>query len=195
MGLFDDVLVNQPNQGQQDIFNQPMQDQSMFGQSMPMQDQSMFSQPIQGYQNQGMYGQPMQGGYDNYGYQNQGMYNQPYNQSYGQSMQGYNNYGYQNQNPYGYQGQVGSVDRFGNVKYTRAQIIQGLRDYVMNNSGVMISKEEKIDDTPQLLRHACAEAKISQLGINYFYVPEMGLQIPFYFCTACGKLFYPREVM
>jgi hypothetical protein len=115
----------------------------------------------------------------------------PYNQGqmqYGQQTPYNNQYG-------GYNQQMGTMDAFGNIKYTRSQIIQGLRDYVINMSGVIINKEERIEDTPQLLRHACAEAKVSYLSINYFMIPEMCMQVPFYFCTACGKLFYPRDFM
>lgn len=138
-----------------------------------------------GYGGNGYGGNVGYDGFNGYGGNDYGM---GYNSGYGNQGYDFGNQGY------GY-GQQGSVDRFGNVKYTKGQIIQGLRDYVTMNTGIPISAEEKIEDTPQLMRHACAAAKISQLGINYFCVPEMGLQIPFYFCTACGKLFYPKDFM
>ena len=97
--------------------------------------------------------------------------------------------GYPQMQGYGYS------QGFQQIRYTKGQIIQGLRDYVVNCSRVPINKEERIDDTPKLLRHACAECKVSQLGINQFNIPEMYLSIPFYFCKSCGKLYYPREIM
>ena len=102
---------------------------------------------------------------------------------------GENDYGMYN-DEYG-----GRMDRFGNIRYTRPQIIQVLRDYCTNSTGVYISKEEKIDEAPQLLRHACAEAGISQLSMYEFPVQAMGISVPFYFCKACGKLFYMKDFM
>ena len=90
---------------------------------------------------------------------------------------------------------AGRMDASGYVKYTRAQMLDGLRNYVImcNNGRVPISKEEKLEETPQLLRHACAECGVSQLQMLTFNIPEAGIQIPFYFCTACGKLFYWKD--
>ena len=90
---------------------------------------------------------------------------------------------------------MGRVDSYGQVTYRRNEILQGLRDYVVNQTGKPISKEEKIEETPELLRHACVECKVSQLGVCYFTVPEMNLSVPFYFCTACGKLYYLKDFM
>lgn len=121
----------------------------------------------------------MDGFYGGNGYPNMGM-------NYGQGMAGYGQ---------GMQQPMGMYDYGNMIRYSKSQILQGLRDYVVGVSNVPIVREEKLEDTPQLLRHACAEAKVSQLGMNQFTVPEMGLSIPFYFCTACGKLFYPKDLM
>lgn len=90
---------------------------------------------------------------------------------------------------------VGRMDYSGYVKYSRQQMLEGLRNYVINcNQGrVMISREEKLEETPQLLRHACADCGISYLQMLTFNIPEAGIQIPFYFCTSCGKLFYYKD--
>lgn len=114
--------------------------------------------------------------------------------------QGYNGqaspYPYAAQAAQGYtQAPVGRIDRMGMVHYTRGQYIDGLRAYVMNSSGIQITSEERIDETPALLRHACAASRISMLPICYFNVPETGVQIPFYFCMSCGKLFYMKDFM
>lgn len=96
---------------------------------------------------------------------------------------------------FGYQPPIGRMDYSGYVKYTRPQMLDGLRNYViMSNQGkVMISREEKLEETPQLLRHACADCGISYLQMLTFNIPEAGVQIPFYFCTACGKLYYYKD--
>lgn len=95
----------------------------------------------------------------------------------------------------GMQMPCGTIDCAGYVKYTRQQMLDGLRNYViMNTQGrVPISRAEKIEETPQLLRHACAECGVSRLQMLVFNIPEAGVQIPFYFCTACGKLFYYKD--
>lgn len=90
---------------------------------------------------------------------------------------------------------VGRVDSMGYVHYTRQQMLDGLRNYVIQNTQgrVPIAREEKLEETPQLLRHACAECGVSYLQMLQFPIPEMNLVIPFYFCTACGKLFYYKD--
>lgn len=95
----------------------------------------------------------------------------------------------------GYQSPIGRMDYSGYVKYSRAQMLEGLRNYVVmaNQGRVPISREEKLDETPQYLRHACAECGVSQLQMLQFNIPEAGVSIPFYFCTACGKLFYWKD--
>ena len=90
---------------------------------------------------------------------------------------------------------MGRVDKYGMVHYTKAQILDGLRNYVIANTGRQITREEKLEETPQLLRHACAEAKITNLPLSNFYVAEMNVSVPFYFCQACGKLFYLKDFM
>ena len=100
--------------------------------------------------NQGGYGVPDNGTpYPQY--QQQGLdnglgagqtYNQGFQQPYGNQQQPY---GYPQQQ-YGYQqGPVGSVDRYGFIKYTRAQYIEGLRNYVMRASGKAIMSEERLE--------------------------------------------------
>ena len=115
--------------------------------------------------------------------QNMGM-NMPYGQN--------NMYGQQMMN--GMQ-QTGYDYGQGIIRHTKAEIIQGLRDYVVCNTGMPITVEVKIDETPDLLRHACASSGVSKLTMCHFYVYDIGLDIPFYFCMSCGKLFYPRDIM
>lgn len=104
-------------------------------------------------------------------------------------QQGYPAQGYQPQ----YQAPVGRMDASGYVKYTRQQMLDGLRNYVIMQTRMTINKEEKILETPQVLRHACAECGVSKLQMLQFRIPEAGISIPFYFCTACGKLYYYKD--
>lgn len=161
-------------QAQSQMMNNMQQSQSM----MPMQDQygqgmmQGYSQPIQGY-DQGM--MPMQ---------------DPYSQN---MMMQQNMYGTQMMNPYG-----GRVDQMGYVHYSRGQVLQMLRDYVVMNTGKTIVCEEKLDDLPMgSLRHCCAESKsiITSLNPYTFQLPEAGIQFQFYFCMDCCKLFYPKDFM
>lgn len=161
-------------QAQSQMMNNMQQSQSM----MSMQDQygqgmmQGYSQPIQGY-GQGM--MPMQ---------------DPYSQN---MMMQQNMYGTQMMNPYG-----GRVDQMGYVHYSRGQVLQMLRDYVVMNTGKTIVCEEKLDDLPMgSLRHCCAESKsiITSLNPYTFQLPEAGIQFQFYFCMDCCKLFYPKDFM
>lgn len=161
-------------QAQSQMMNNMQQSQNM----MPMQDQygqgmmQGYSQPMQGY-GQGM--MPMQ---------------DPYNQN---MMMQQNMYGTQMMNPYG-----GRVDQMGYIHYSRGQVLQMLRDYVVMNTGKTIVCEEKLDDLPMgSLRHCCAESKsiITSLSPYTFQLPEAGIQFQFYFCMDCCKLFYPKDFM
>lgn len=161
-------------QAQSQMMNNMQQSQGM----MPLQDQygqgmmQGYSQPMQGY-GQGM--MPMQ---------------DPYNQN---MMMQQNMYGTQMMNPYG-----GRVDQMGYIHYSRGQVLQMLRDYVVMNTGKTIVCEEKLDDLPMgSLRHCCAESKsiITSLSPYTFQLPEAGIQFQFYFCMDCCKLFYPKDFM
>lgn len=161
-------------QAQSQMMNNMQQGQNM----MQMQDQygqgmmQGYNQPMQGY-GQGM--MPMQ---------------DPYNQN---MMMQQNMYGTQMINPYG-----GRVDQMGYVHYSRGQVLQMLRDYVVMNTGKTIVCEEKLDDLPMgSLRHCCAESKsiITSLSPYTFQLPEAGIQFQFYFCMDCCKLFYPKDFM
>lgn len=161
-------------QAQSQMMNNMQQSQGM----IPMQDQygqgmmQGYNQPMQGY-SQGM--MPMQ---------------DPYSQN---MMMQQNMYGTQMMNPYG-----GRVDQMGYVHYSRGQVLQMLRDYVVMNTGKTIVCEEKLDDLPMgSLRHCCAESKsiITSLSPYTFQLPEAGIQFQFYFCMDCCKLFYPKDFM
>ena len=77
----------------------------------------------------------------------------------------------------------------------RALVIQCLREYVMSISQVPISAEVKLEEMPQLLKHACYQCGVSRLPMNTYSVQEFGINIPFYFCKGCGKLYYIKDFM
>lgn len=151
--------------------------------------QAMLQQQSQMPMNQGAYpysGPELFGMMQQQAMQQQAMY---------QPQGGYSMYGVmppQGGAPMGYDF-MGRMDASGYVRYTRQQMLDGLRNYVVMQTGVPISKEEKLPETPQFLRHACAQCGISSLQMLTFQIPEAGISIPFYFCTACGKLFYYKD--
>lgn len=161
-------------QAQSQMMNNMQQSQGM----MPMQDQ---------------YGQGMMQGYNQH-MQGHGQGMMPMQDPYNQNMMMQQNmYGTQMINPYG-----GRVDQMGYVHYSRGQVLQMLRDYVVMNTGKTIVCEEKLDDLPMgSLRHCCAESKsiITSLSPYTFQLPEAGIQFQFYFCMDCCKLFYPKDFM
>lgn len=174
MGYFDG-LVNDSGQG--------MNPQGQ-GQGMYPQDAGMYPQGAGMYpQDAGMYPQGA-GMYP----PDTGMYQQgqmPYQQGY---PQGYGN-------GYGAYPQ-GRVDGYGFVHYTHGQYLDGLRNFVMMNTQMAISQEDKLEEMPNgMFRHACAPAKISYLSPCRFDVPETGVSIPFFFCKACGRLYYFKDFM
>lgn len=81
------------------------------------------------------------------------------------------------------------------IRYTKTQYIEGLRGYVLRNTGIMPTREEKLEDIPEKIRHCCAYKKIIYLPRLNFGVPETGMNLPFYFCDGCGKLLYYKDFM
>ena len=154
--------------------------EDLFG-AAQAQAQNQMMQSKNMMQGQGM--MPMQG-------YNQGMMQDPYSQN---MMMQQSMYGNQMMSPYG-----GRVDQMGYVHYSRGQVLQMLRDFVVMNTGKTIMCEEKLDDLPMNnLRHCCAESKsiITNLCPYTFQLPEAGIQFQFYFCMDCCKLFYPKDFM
>lgn len=120
--------------------------------------------------------------------QNMAMQNQMLLQNQNMSMQ----------NQMMLQGQLNmgfSYDRYGMPKVTHKNALDMLRNYVMQTNGCYIQKEKKIEEAPQDIRHACVTVGVTKLPIQYFSIPEVGLNIPFYFCNKCGTLYIYRDFM
>ena len=153
---------------------------------MPMQGMPMQGMPIQGMPMQGMdYGMSMQGmpmqGMD-YGIPMQGM---DYGTQY--ATQGFldNQYIQQQLMQMLYNGK----------SQNKAFALDCLRAYVVQLCQVNISSEVKLEETPNLIKHACLPCKVSRLPVNQYTIPEFGISIPFYFCKGCGKLYYMKDFM
>lgn len=102
---------------------------------------------------------------------------------------GYNAGGYPQQTPTG----MGRIDSYGAIRYSKAEILQCLRDYIFKQTGMAVSREQKLEEEPDLLHHACAEAGVSFLGKCMFHVYDMNIAVPYYFCKACGKFYYYKD--
>ena len=101
----------------------------------------------------------------------QQMYSQPMNMQYSAYNQGMN---------------------YSVPKLTKGQIIDNLSGYVYNQTGVLVSKVEKIEEMPQTLRHSCVYTGVITLNkFTYSYASPQGyVDLPFFFCDKCGKLYY-----
>lgn len=169
MSLLDELEAAQASSQQLQEQNMLMQEQNMMMQEQ-MQMQNNMMQMQGGMMADPMYSQPM-------------FMQQPMMMPQMQSMQ------------------MCRYDRYGNYippKFSKVQLLQYMRDYIVNSTGRPISREEKLDDAPpQTLRHCCVEAKITSLPLNTFQAQSDGMpvNIQFYFCKACGKLIYVRDFM
>ena len=130
----------------------------------------------------------------NQGYGNMPQMDMNYNQGYGNMGygQGYGNM--PQMNMYNGQGYYG-MQQMQPIHYSKSQIIDVLRSFLQQSTNVAVSGEDKIEETPNELRHACAPWGVSFLQRCDFPVPEMGITVPFYFCKSCGKLFYLKDFM
>lgn len=126
------------------------------------------------YDNMNMIGQMNmnQVGYD---YQNNMQDFSMMNQGFGQSMPTFNNLGI--------------------MMLRRDEKMMYLKSYIMRNTGLEVEVEQKIDEVPQFLRHACPVCGVVKLPMYSFCIQEAQFSIQFYFCNHCRKLYYPADMM
>ena len=120
----------------------------------------------------------------NYGYQDQSMMGMgvPYQD---QAMMGMGV-------PYQDQAMVG----YGYPRVNKAMVLQEIQNYVFNMTRVPVAKVIKLDELDNKFRHACVQVgDVSFLDVNYFPVPMLGINVAFYFCTACGNLYIQKDFM
>lgn len=97
-----------------------------------------------------------------------------------------------NQMGYGQQQNAMGYDpNYGMPRLTKGTACQMVCEYVLQQTGVAVTKMTKIDECPSSMRHACVNGGIQSLPQYYLNVPsQFGmLTIYFYFCNICGKLF------
>lgn len=146
------------------------------------------------FNQQGMYNQGYSQDMHNQGYQ-QNMYGQGYSQDmYGQdyAQQSFN------QNLYGEQMYNGK--RFSG--YSVSELKQGLISYVMNLYQKPVRREVTLTEYPMSedndnalygnMRHACATRGVCYLAPQCFYIPEMDMNMVFYYCEDCNTLYYSK---
>ena len=81
-------------------------------------------------------------------------------------------------------------------RLTKQEIVAYLENYILNQTGLLPIKVERIEEFPDYLRHACWQcADVTYLYRNNFYIPEINYNIQYYFCSACCKLFIPRDIV
>lgn len=89
--------------------------------------------------------------------------------------------------------QMGQSYGIPNVHYSKAEILEGLKYYIANSTGIMVTRVVKLEDYPQFVKHACVNGKIQRLQPNTFTVPEAGISFQYWFCMYCGKLFLLKD--
>lgn len=107
-------------------------------------------------------------------------------------MQGYNSNGYP---PQGYPqiqlqgGNMGYPQQM--RRMPKYQVYDMITAYVQQQTGVAVTKLQKITETPEVFRHSCVQTGITTVQRCIYTVQSMGMPvtIPFYFCPSCGKLY------
>ncbi len=109
--------------------------------------------------------------------------------------------------------QLRGFDRYGNAKLsirklTGAEILNKLREHIFCNvrGDYELSPETQnrflhehptqIDEFPDRLRHACLYLGVTPLDKHIFNIENKDefYSIPYYFCSCCGKIFYPIDI-
>lgn len=77
------------------------------------------------------------------------------------------------------------------AKISKARIVDSIRQGVEITYKVPVSKIEYIDETPETIRHSCPMTGIAILNreISNVMIGNAYLEIPYYFCPVCGKLY------
>ena len=108
----------------------------------------------------------------------------------------HNNYGYGQNNGYmpmqGQQMQMGQM-QMGQMQMQGQQMPPKIPKYRMVE--LLSQCVEKIHEAPDTIRHSCVPMGITTLQ-RYVFTAQSGwdtLQIPFYFCPQCGKLFMYQD--
>ena len=79
---------------------------------------------------------------------------------------------------------------------TKTALLEWVKNYVQNGTGVFVTKVEKVDDLPQTIRHSCHLTGVCLINRATMYIPvgTYAVEVPYCFCTACGKLYVPKDL-
>lgn len=109
----------------------------------------------------------------------------------------------QEQQAWFYQQQQFRQDRYGMRKVNTVEARNELANYLCANTGKAVTQirevlSDGIQNTfglPTLMRHCCAECGITQLPLNTYVVAYTNIQIPYYYCKGCGRLYVLHDFM
>lgn len=81
-------------------------------------------------------------------------------------------------------------------RYTKREIYQMIQMACYQSTGVNVSSVIKIEDAVPQLRHSCLYTGVCFLPQYVWQVPTdtSVINIPYYFCTKCGKLFIYNNI-
>lgn len=81
-------------------------------------------------------------------------------------------------------------------RFTKSEVYQAIQMDCYNKTGVMVSSVVKIEDCPNTLRHSCFLTGVTFLPQYIWQVPtDTGfVNVPYYFCSKCGKLFVYNHI-
>ena len=90
----------------------------------------------------------------------------------------------------------GGYNNYRAPRISKSMIEQAIMQNCWQVTGVQPQRIVKLEEIDNLLRHACAMyGDIIPLGVNYFPVPDLGIQVAYYYCANCGTLYIQKDYM
>ena len=83
-----------------------------------------------------------------------------------------------------------------NRRYTKTEVYDSIKSYCCTNSSG-VSDMVKLDETPDVIKHSCVQTGVTFLQSLVWNVPipeEYYIQVPFYYCSCCGKLYVKNNI-
>ena len=81
-------------------------------------------------------------------------------------------------------------------RLSKSEVYQAIQTACVQSTGVYVSNIVRIEETPMSLRHSCYDTGVTFIPQNLWRVPtEYGcVDVPYYFCPYCGKLFVYNNI-
>ena len=81
-------------------------------------------------------------------------------------------------------------------RFSKSEVYNAIQCNCYNQTGITVSTMVKIDEFPDTLRHSCFNTGVTFLQQYIWQVPsEFGyIDVPYYFCPQCGKLFVYNHI-